>query len=204
MAEKSSEHEKRYQISKKTIQGYYLLNNTLVISITAIFAAFTCGMTLLFPFLFPQGFINIGDLAVMITALLFGPIIGLISGGIGPMFADFILGYPQTAFFTLVIKMLEGFLVGLIANPRRHYRDLSVRDIMGVIAGGLTMVFGYFIVELYIFRDPGWAFGELPLNFIVQFGIGAIGSLLFVKTSRKNIIINFPQVFDKIFIIEES
>ena len=66
------------------------------------------------------------------------------------------------------------------------------------------MVFGYFIVELYIFKDPGWAFGELPLNFSVQFGIGAIGSLLFVKTSRKNIINNFPQVFDKIFILEES
>ena len=66
------------------------------------------------------------------------------------------------------------------------------------------MVFGYFFVELYVFGDPGWAFSELPLNITVQFGIAAIGSILFIKTSRKNIIDNFPQVFDKIFISENT
>jgi len=200
------EPEKEYRISGKTFRGYYLLNNPLVISMAAIFAAFTCGMTLLFPLLLPQGFINIGDLAVMITALLFGPIVGLIAGGVGPMMADVILGYPNFAFFTLAIKGLEGFTIGLIANPRKRKKnnDLNSKDIIAVVIGGLIMVFGYFFVELFIFRDPGLAFSELPLNFIVQFGIGVIGSLIFVKTSRRNIIDNFPQVFEKIFIIEDE
>jgi len=204
MSDNLQDSEKKFRMVRKSFNGYYFPSNSITISMAGIFAAFTCVMTLLFPLLLPQGFINIGDLAVMITALLFGPMIGLVAGGIGPMFADLILGYPQIAFFTLLIKMLEGFLVGLIANPKKHYKRLNYRDVIGVVIGGLTMVFGYFIVQLYIFGDPGWAFGELPLNFTVQFGIGAVGSLLFTRAARKNIIENFPQVFDKIFIIEEK
>ncbi|MFW9773504.1 MAG: ECF transporter S component [Promethearchaeota archaeon] len=194
--------EKKFEAKYKTFRGYVLYTNSLSVAIAAIFSAFTCGLTLLFPLLFPQGFINIGDLAVMITAVLFGPIIGFTAGGIGPMLADFILGYPQTALFTLIIKACEGFVVGFISNPRKHYKKINYQDIVGLIIGGLIMVFGYFFVELYIFRDPGWAFGELPLNFGVQFGVGVIGTIIFIISSRKNIIINFPHVFEKIFILE--
>lgn len=194
--------EKKFEAKYKTFRGYVLYTNSLSVAIAAIFSAFTCGLTLLFPLLFPQGFINIGDLAVMITAVLFGPIIGFTAGGIGPMLADFILGYPQTALFTLIIKACEGFVVGFISNPRKHYKKIHYQDIVGLIIGGLIMVFGYFFVELYIFRDPGWAFGELPLNFGVQFGVGVIGTIIFIISSRKNIIINFPHVFEKIFILE--
>lgn len=194
--------EKSFKKKYKSFKGYVVFTNSLCISIAAMFSAFTCGLTLLFPFLFPQGFINIGDLAVMITAVLFGPIIGFFSGGIGPMLADFILGYPETAFFTFIIKASEGFVIGLISNPRVNYEKLNYRDLLGVVSGGLIMVFGYFLVELYIFRDPGWAFGELPLNFFVQFGIGIIGTVLFIRTTRKSLIMNFSQVFEKIFIFE--
>lgn len=194
--------EKKYETSYRTLKGYVLFTNSLSVAITAIFSAFTCGLTLLFPLLFPQGFINIGDLAVMITAVLFGPIIGFVAGGIGPMLADFILGYPYTAFFTFIIKACEGFVVGFISNPRKHYKKIHYQDIIGLITGGLIMVFGYFLVELYIFGNPGWAFGELPLNFGVQFSVGVIGTILFITTSRKSIIINFPNVFEKIFKME--
>ncbi|MFX1277187.1 MAG: ECF transporter S component [Promethearchaeota archaeon] len=194
--------EKTIVHSELNFLGYYLPSNPLVIAIAGIFIAFTCGMTLLFPLLFPQGYINIGDLAVMITALLFGPIIGAIAGGIGPMIADFIL-YPLTAFLTLVIKMLEGFLVGIIANPRKNHKKIDYRTILGLIIGGLTMVFGYFFGELIIFQNPGWAFEELPFNFFIQFGIGIIGSIIFIISFRKSIIEGLPQVFDKIFILED-
>lgn len=194
--------EKKYETSYKTLKGYVIFTNSLSVAIAAIFSAFTCGLTLLFPLLFPQGFINIGDLAVMITAVLFGPIIGFVAGGVGPMLADFILGYPQTALFTFIIKACEGFVIGFISNPRKHYKKIHYQDIIALIIGGLIMVFGYFFVELYVFRDPGWAFGELPLNFGVQFSVGVIGTIIFITTSRKNIIINFPHVFEKIFIME--
>lgn len=202
MEEKSNSFEKSNKSKGKSFRGYLLLTNPLCISIAAIFAVMTFALTLVAVVL-SQGFINIGDLGVMISGLLFGPIIGFVAGGIGPFIADLVL-YPPTALFTLVIKALEGFLVGVIANPRKNYKKLNYRDIIAVVVGGLTMVFGYFFVELLIFGDPGWAFGELPLNFFVQFLIGVIGSILFVRIWRKNIIDSFPQVFDKLFIIENS
>jgi len=203
MNELSTNNEKKYKKDLITLYGYSILSNPLSISIASIFAGLNLALTLV-AVLLSQGFINIGDLGVMITGLLFGPWIGAVAGGIGPMFADIIL-YPPTTPITLVIKALEGFLVGIIANPRKHYKKgLNYRDIMAVIIGGLTMVSGYFLAELYIFRDPGWAFSELPLNFFVQFLIGVIGSLLFTYSFRKNIIESYPQVFDNIFIEEDE
>jgi len=184
----------------KSFMGYLPLSNPLCISITAIFTVITFALTLV-AVLLSQGFINIGDLGVMITGLLFGPIVGFVAGGIGPFIADLVL-YPPTAFFTLGIKALEGFLVGVIANPRRNYKKFNYRDIIAVVVGGLTMVFGYFVVELFFFGDPGWAFGELPFNFFIQFLTGVIGSIIFVRIWRKSIIDQFPQVFDKIFLFE--
>jgi len=198
MEEKGKPFEKSNKSKAKSFMGYLLLSNPLNISIAAIFAVITFALTLVAVVL-SQGFINIGDLGVMISGLLFGPIIGFVAGGIGPFIADLVL-WPPTALFTLGIKALEGFLVGIIANPRKNYKKFSYRDIIAVVVGGLTMVFGYFFVELYIFGDPGWAFGELPFNFFIQFLIGVIGSIIFVRIWRKSIIDHFPQVFDKIFL----
>lgn len=200
MDETNKSFEKSHITKGKSFMGYFLLTNPLSISITAIFAVITFALTLVAVVL-SQGFINIGDLGVMISGLLFGPITGFVAGGIGPFIADLVL-YPPTALFTLGIKAIEGFLVGVIAHPRKNYKKFNYKDIIAVIVGGLFMVFGYFFVELFIFGDPGWAFGELPFNFFVQFLIGVIGSIIFVRIWRKSIIDHFPQVFDKIFLIE--
>ncbi len=194
--------EKQFKILEKDLNGYYLPTNPLCLSITAVFAALCCVLTMLFPIpIFGLGFLNIGDIGVMITGFLFGPIIGFLGGGIGSGLADIFLAYPETAPFTFLIKGLEGLLVGLISNPRKFYSKLDFRIILAPIIGGLTMVFGYFFTELLIFQDPGWAFGELPGNLILQFGLGATASILFTITARKNIIDNLPQVFEKLYII---
>ncbi|KKN14955.1 hypothetical protein LCGC14_0990820 [marine sediment metagenome] len=200
MEETSNASEKSNTSKNKSFMGYLPLSNPLSISITAIFTVITFALTLVAVVL-SQGFINIGDLGVMITGLLFGPIVGFVAGGIGPFIADLVL-FPPTALFTLGIKALEGFLVGVIANPRRNYKKFNYRDIIAVVVGGLTMVFGYFFVELFFFGDPGWAFGELPFNFFIQFLTGVIGSIIFVRIWRKSIVDQFPQVFDKIFLFE--
>ncbi|MCK4481520.1 MAG: ECF transporter S component, partial [Candidatus Lokiarchaeota archaeon] len=90
-------------------KGY--LFNVLSISIIAIFSALVCILTMIISIPIPatQGFINIGDSGVMISGLLFGPIIGGFSGGIGSALADIFLGYTIYAPGTLVIKGLEGF-----------------------------------------------------------------------------------------------
>ncbi|MDX1799029.1 MAG: ECF transporter S component, partial [Candidatus Lokiarchaeia archaeon] len=114
--------EKSFQYKYKTFMGYAVLTNSLSISMSAIFASITFALTMI-AIILSQGFINIGDLGVMISGLLCGPIVGFMAGAIGPCVADLIL-YPLTAPYTLIIKALEGFLIGIIANPRKNYKKL--------------------------------------------------------------------------------
>ena len=183
--------------------GYILPYNSLAMSMIGIFGAFTCVVTMVLAFPLPatNGFINIGDAVVMITGLLFGPIIGGIAGGVGSSLADLFLGFPHYALATLVIKGLEGFFVGLIANPKKSYK-WNYRDFIAVIVGGFIMVIGYFLYEIMLYGVPSALF-EFILNSIIQFGLGSVIALVFIFTARKNIRTNLPQVFDKIYISPE-
>ena len=198
--------EKSVEILNKDLAGYFLPANSLMISLIGIFTAlnFVATSFLQIPVPATGGYINVGDITVMFTALLFGPIIGGICGGMGPMLADLFLGYYIYAPATVVIKGLEGFLIGLIANPKKRNGRVNIYDIVAVIFGGLLIPFGYFIYEAYILAlGVPVAVVEMPGNFI-QFGIAAISSVLLITASRKNIIEGFPQAFNKVFIIESS
>ena len=192
--------------SRKThFKGYLLPGNVLSASIIGIFAALICVLTMIISIPVPatQGFINIGDAGVMISGLLFGPIVGGLSGGIGSALADIFLGYTIYAPGTLIIKGLEGFVVGLIANPKRYYKKLNYRDILAVVVGGAIMAFGYFFYEIILFGIQA-AIYEIILNGIIQFGLAGLIAIIFIVSSRKSIVGNLPQVFDKIFIVENS
>ncbi len=186
--------------------GYLLPNNVLSISIIAIFIALIFVVTywIQIPIFATEGYFNIGDTAVMFTALLFGPIIGGITGGVGPMLADVFSPYIIYAPATLIIKGIEGFLIGLISNPRSSTGRVSYRDIIAVIIGGICIPLGYFMYEAFVLGfGVAIALIEIPVNFF-QFIIAAVFSILLTTASRKNIIDSLPQVFNKIFIPIES
>ena len=196
--------EKRFQILEKTILGYYLPTNPFVISLIAIFAALTCAMTMTIEIPVPAtgGYINIGDFIVMFTGLMFGPIIGGLAGGIGSCLADIFLGWPLYALPTLVIKGLEGFIVGVIANPKKESIRINIRDIVAVIIGGIIMVLGYFFVEAFILNYGVISASiEVPGN-LFQFIFGAVASILLVIPIRRNVVRGEPQIFEKVFKIE--
>ena len=111
--------EKRF-FNQKSLFGYYIPNNALLISMIGIFIALNFVVTYWIQIPVPAtgGYINIGDITVMFTALLFGPIIGGIAGGVGPMLADVFSPWIVYAPATLLIKGIEGFLIGFIANPK--------------------------------------------------------------------------------------
>lgn len=189
--------------NRKDFFGYLIPKDSLSLSIIGIFSALICILTMIISIPIPatQGFINIGDAGVMITGLLFGPIIGGIAGGVGSSLADIFLGYTIYAPATLIIKGLEGFIVGIIANPKKQNSRINHKDIISVITGGLIMTYGYFLYEIFLFGVPGAVY-ELLLNGIIQFGLGALIAILFIMSIRKTLTLNFPQVFDKLFIIE--
>ncbi len=91
---------------------------SLKVSLTAIFTALTTVATISFSVYVPatKGYFNLGEVMVYTTAILLGPFIGAVAGGVGSMLADIILGYHIYAPGTLVIKGVEGFIVGLLVQ----------------------------------------------------------------------------------------
>jgi len=194
------------KLKKRTFIGYFLPNNPFSIAITSIFAALTCVLTMIISIPVPAtgGYINIGDVGVMLAAMIFGPIVGALSGGIGSALADVFLGYPIWAPATFIVKGLEGLIAGLISNPRRVRTYFNFYDILATITGGLSMVLGYFFVEAFIFNfGVAAALVELPGN-LFQFIFGAIISLISIVVLRIVIKLSNPQVFNYIFITIDS
>ena len=84
------------------------------------------------------GFFNIGETMVYTSAIVMGPIVGGFAGGVGSALADIFLGYGSYAPGTLVIKGVEGFIVGYLArNLFLNYskkKSVSLSIIISIIS----------------------------------------------------------------------
>ena len=68
------------------------------------------------PIVATKGYFNLGDTLIFISAALFGPLFGMIAGGVGSALADVIGGYIHFAPWTLFIKGIEGWLAGFLIH----------------------------------------------------------------------------------------
>jgi len=115
-------------------------NIFLRISYTAIMIAFVFIATVVFSLYIPatEGFFNIGEAGVYIAALTGGPLVGAVAGGIGSMFADLYLGYGIYAPATLVIKGIEGFIVGYLSIKFENIFKKGLNRALGLFIGSLA------------------------------------------------------------------
>ena len=153
------------------------------LSLAAVFASLVFVVTLLIRVPVPAtgGYINFGDTLIFISALLFGPWVGALAGGIGSAVAD-VVGYPIFAPFTLIIKGLEGLLTGIITNRKNVSKDL-----IGCLVGGVIMICGYFITEAYILMlGVPIAVVEIPGN-ISQMLVGILIGVPLVQLVRRRL-----------------
>jgi uncharacterized membrane protein len=127
-------------------------NSTLYLTLLAILTALTTVATivLVIPFPTTSGYFNLGDVLVMISGLLLGPIGGFFAGGVGSAIADLIVA-PAYAPITLIVKGLEGMVVGLIGSRTRRESKLSPWDILAVIIASCVMLVGYLLGEMIVF-----------------------------------------------------
>jgi len=97
---------------------WILLVNTREVASTAVFTAFVAAATSVFSVYIPAttGYFNVGEIMVYTCALLMGPYVGAFAGGVGSMISDISLGYPYYAPGTLMIKGIEGFVVGYLGT----------------------------------------------------------------------------------------
>ena len=146
-------------------------SSTVLIAMAAVMAALVCITTVLIQVPIPatDGFFNIGDAMVMVAALTGGPIVGAFAGGIGSSFADLLGGWYIWVIPTLIIKGTEGFLTGwILSRGKKNVQNV----VLAWIIGGFEMVFGYFLVQVYMYGLSA-AMVELPFNF-VQMAVGGI------------------------------
>lgn len=144
---------------------------TREIAASAVMAALVCVTTLFIYFPIPatEGYFNVGDAMIMAAALTFGPIVGAIAG-MGASLADLLGGWYVWVIPTLIIKGVEGFLAGWILIS--GYEQSFSRIILAWIVGGLEMVAGYFIFQVFMYGFAAALF-ELPFNF-VQMAVGGM------------------------------
>jgi len=136
--------------------------STKKIVFTAIGAALVFLGTVAISIYIPEtkGYFNIGESMVYTIALLFGPTIGGVAGGLGSALADIALGYYHYAPATFVIKFIEGFLAGYIYYKLKKYSEKKLTIIGFIIPVGLVALGTYYYS----------AYAELTL-----FGLATLG-----------------------------
>lgn len=113
---------------------------------------------------------------IFITALLLGPKAGFIAGGLGSALADILLGFAFWAPWTLIVKGIEGFIVGFIGHSSfLQHKKITLNVVIALIAAALWMILGYFIAGGFMVGFEA-ALGSVPGNFM-QGGVSIIIAL---------------------------
>ena len=153
-------------------------NKTKKVILNGLMIALVCIATMAIQIPIPgtNGYVNIGDSVIFISSILFGPISGMLAGGIGSAIADLLSGYTHWALFTLIIKGFEGYLVGLLIKNNNS----TLKNILPTLIGMIVMVFGYFIAGSILEGSFIVAARSIPSN-IVQ---GAVSIILAIPLSN--------------------
>lgn len=160
------------------------------IVLSALLAALVCVATIVIQLPSPMnGYVNLGDCFVLISAWLLGPWYGAAASGIGSMFADVFTGYTHYAPGTLVIKGLMAMAAGLLFKMLKR-KNSYLAMIFSGIASEAIMVAGYFlyaglILGKGLFGDAGAAL-SIPGNcFQAIVGMVAGIAIMFVLKKTK-------------------
>lgn len=158
------------------------------ICLTAAFTALCCAATLIAVPL-PIGYFNLGDIFVLLSAWILGPVYGVIAASLGSAAADLLSGYALYAPATLLIKgavalsasLLYSLLKRLIKNEKL---DILPRAFAAIVAEAV-MVLGYFFFESVIL---GYGMGATAsvLGNSLQATAGVVGGVLLTALLRLN------------------
>lgn len=178
-------------------------SRTRKVVFTALMVALTIVFTLASIALPGGGYYNFGDIAIFISAIVLGPLSGLITGALGGALGDAILGYTAYVPFTLIIKALEGLVAGLVAKYAvvfiKKTKTGKAKEaffvMLGNLLGGLIMAFGYFLAEGLLLSEGKWSGGivNLPWN-ILQGSISSVLTVVLLYVCR------LKYLLDKIYI----
>ena len=160
--------------------------------LSGLFAALIAVLTALLPIPLGHGFANPGDVFVLLSGFVLGPVFGFLSAGIGSMLADLFLGYAVYAPATFLIKGLMALVAALLSRAfvkkESPYAIVFIAAI--AIACEAIMVGGYFAFEWIFFGLPV-AVADVTGN-VIQGVFGSVAGTLFISVIVK------PGLFDRL------
>ncbi len=123
------------------------------------------------------GYFNLGETMVYTSAIIGGPLVGAIAGGIGSSLADIYSGYGNYAPGTLLIKGIEGFIVGYLflylTRKGSKWIGTYLLPIVGIIDAGL-----YWLGTQYLTGEATFYVFSKAVTFHVGIWFWALVSLL--------------------------
>lgn len=157
------------------------------LSVTALLTALTCVATMAIKVPTPtQGYVNLGDVMVLVCGWLLGPGYGFFAAGIGSALTDLLGGYVTYVPGTLVIKGLMAVVAYFLAFPGRgNWRLQPVVRFFSGVAAEAVMVLGYFAYEAVLLGYGLAAGASVPSN-MVQGIFGLVGGLALYVLLRKS------------------
>jgi uncharacterized membrane protein len=117
-------------------------------------------------------YFNLGEAVIYIAAIYGGPRMGAIAGALGAGLAEALGVYSFWTPITIVIKGVEGFVVGRLSQ--------NGSSIKAVIAGAAVMIAGYAIAVWII---VGWV--AVPMEILIDIAQTGIGGLLAIPVARR-------------------
>ncbi len=153
-----------------------------IIAIMAVMTAAIAALTFApkFPIPATGGYIHFGDALVYFASLAFGPVVGLVGGGLGCAVADVFGGYASWAPLTLLAHGLQGLIAGYFGKGKGLTHML-----IGWGLGSVALIAIYFLGEWFVYGlGYGGALAEVGPNFIQEAVGGLIGIPLVLAIRR--------------------
>ena len=162
--------------------------------LAALMAALCTIMTMVIQVPSPmQGYVNLGDCAVLMSAWVLGPLYGGAAAGIGSALADLLSGYAHYVPGTFAIKLVMAVAAALIFRAATK-KGLSASSVLlGQIAWGVVaeviMVLGYFAYASLWLGKGLAAAASIPGN-IVQGVFGLVAAtVVYTVLSRSRAVV---------------
>ena len=135
------------------------------------------------------GLVHFGTAIAVIAVIVYGRKVGMLAGAIGMTLFDILGGWFLWAPATFVARIGLGFILGTIAYLNNKNGKSFLNNFIGLVAGGLWMVFVYYVFESVLYNNWIAAIGSIPGN-VSQLVLAAVvgipcGMLLkkYIKTS---------------------
>ena len=151
----------------------------------SVFAALTFLATafLQIPIVGGAGYVHLGDVFVLLAALMLPLPYALVASAFGAALADITSGFVLYAPATAVVKTLMVLVVWLICRKTRVWWVV----VLSLIAATLTLAAGYFVYEIFIY-GVSVALVDIPSN-LLQGAVCSVVAFVVYKLVQNKLVI---------------